>query len=154
MSVEVIGIDHIYIAVTDMRRSEEFYDRVMDVLGFRKIGEDRDGEEHIHYYNRQFGFTLRPARSETTAHDPFAPGLHHFCFRVVDNAAVDRAAAKLQSAGLEVTQPQSYPEYAPDYYAIFFRDPDGVRLEVTNFREQRRKRMYEWDSEVWEGRSR
>ena len=154
MSVEVIGIDHLYTAVTDMRRSEEFYDRVMNVLGFRKIGEDREGVEHLHYYNRQFGFTLRPARTETPAHDPFAPGLHHFCFRVVDNAAVDRAAAKLQSAKVEVTRPQSYPEYAPDYYAIFFRDPDGVRLEVTNFREQRRKRMYEWDSEVWEGRCR
>ncbi len=36
MSVEVIGIDHVFVAVSDMRRSEGFYDRVMPVLGFRK----------------------------------------------------------------------------------------------------------------------
>ena len=33
MSVEIIGIDHLYVAVRDLRRSEQFYDRVMDVLG-------------------------------------------------------------------------------------------------------------------------
>ena len=36
MSVEVIGLDHVFVAVRDLRRSEEFYDRVMSVLGFRK----------------------------------------------------------------------------------------------------------------------
>ena len=36
MSSEVIGIDHIYIAVSDMKRSEAFYDRAMTALGFRK----------------------------------------------------------------------------------------------------------------------
>jgi glyoxylase I family protein len=46
----------------------------------------------LHYYNRQFGYSLRPARESTPDHDPYAPGLHHFCFRVVDEAAVDRAA--------------------------------------------------------------
>ena len=36
MSVEVIGIDHIFVAVDDLQRSEGFYDRVMPILGFRK----------------------------------------------------------------------------------------------------------------------
>jgi hypothetical protein len=31
-----------------------------------------------------------------------------------------------------VSPSQFYPEYAPDYYAIFFADPDGIRLEATN----------------------
>jgi len=39
-----------------------------------------------------------------------------------------------------------YPEYAPDYYATFFRDPDGVHLEVTNYRQERRKRFEDWDN--------
>ena len=34
-----------------------------------------------------------------------------------------------------------YPEYAPDYYATFFSDPDGIRLEITNYRQERRKRF-------------
>jgi len=147
MGVEIIGIDHVYIAVRDLRRSEQFYDRVMDVLGFRKMKSTIAGDPHVHYYNRHFGFSLRPARPGAPDHDPYAPGLHHFCFRVVDEAAVDRATRELRSAGIEATDPRVYPEYAADYYATFFSDPDGVRLEITNFRERRRKRMYDWDAE-------
>ena len=89
MKIEVVGIDHIYIAVSDLGRSEQFYDRVMTSLGFRKITFTNEGDHHIQYYNRHFGFVLRPARSFRSAHDPLAPGLHHFCFRVEDSAAVD-----------------------------------------------------------------
>jgi len=67
---------------------------------------------------------------------------------VIDEAAVDRAAGELREAGVEATEPRLYPEYAPDYYATFFRDPDGVRLEVANFREMRRRLMYEWEDRV------
>ena len=81
MSTEVIGIDHIYIAVTDLARSEAFYDIVMPVLGFKKNGFPNEGDRHVQYYNRHFGFVLRPAR-RLQPHDPLTPGLHHFCFRV------------------------------------------------------------------------
>ena len=147
MAVEVIGVDHVYLAVRDLRASEAFYDRVMGVLGFRKLAAPLAGEPHVHYYNRQLGFTLRPARSDVP-HDAYAPGLHHFCFRVVDEAAVDRAARELRAAGVEVSEPRPYPEYSPDYYAAFFADPDGIRLELCNFWEGRRRRMFDWDAEA------
>ena len=146
MPVEVIGIDHVYLAVRDLARSEAYYDRVMAVLGYRKSRSEIAGDPHVHFFNRQFGFSLRPARAGTPAHDPYAPGLHHFCFRVVDEGAVDRAAAELRAIGVEATAPRLYPEYAPDYYATFWTDPDGIRLEVTNLRENRRRRMFDWDA--------
>ena len=146
MSVEVIGIDHVFVAVSDLRRSEEFYDRMMPVLGFRKGEGTIGGDPHLFYYNRQFVYSLRPAREGAPGHDPYAPGLHHLCFRVVDEAAVDRAARELRALGVEATEPRYYPEYAPDYYATFFEDPDGLRLEVMNFREIRRKIMYDWEA--------
>ncbi len=142
MPVEVLGIDHVYLSVRDLSRSRHFYDGVMEVLGYRRAESVIAGDPHVHYFNRQFGFSLRPARPETPAHDPYAPGLHHFCFRVIDASAVDRAASELRVLGVVVTEPIYYPQYAPDYYAIFFDDPDGIRLEITNFREQRRQRMY------------
>ena len=37
--------------------------------------------------------------------------------------------------------------YAADYYAAFFCDPDGVRLEICNFWEGRRRRMFDWEAE-------
>ncbi len=145
MAVEVIGIDHVYVAVRDLRASEVFYDRVMAILGFRKRRAEIGGDPHILYHNRHFGYVLRPASEDAPDHDPYAPGLHHFCFRVADEAAVDRAAEGLKEAAVETTEPRYYPEYDPDYYAAFFDDPDGIRLEVTNFRERRRRRMFDWD---------
>ena len=143
MPVEVIGIDHVYLAVRDLARSRAFYDGVMDVLSYARAESAIGGDPHVHYFNRQFGFSLRPARS-AAAHDPYAPGLHHFCFRVVDEAAVERAFRELRALGVGATEPRLYPEYAPDYYATFFEDPDGIRLEITNFREGRRRRMFDW----------
>jgi catechol-2,3-dioxygenase len=143
--MEVIGIDHIYLAVCDLECSEKFYDRVMGVLGFRKNSFTNDGDHHIQYYNRDFGLVLRPARGDTSPHDPLAPGLHHLCFRVEDCAALKAIAQRLAEAGIECSSPLLYPEYAPDYYAIFFDDPDGIRLEVTNYRDERRQRHDHWD---------
>ena len=87
-------------------------------------------DPHAVYYNRYFAYSLRPAREGTPDHDPYAPGMHHFCFRVTDGVAVDRAAEELRTAGMDATEPRYYPEYASDYYATFFEDPDGIRPEI------------------------
>ena len=140
---EIIGIDHIYVAVIDLARSEAFYDRVFLNLGFRKNAFPINGDPHVQYYNRHFGYVLRPAKS-TQAHDPYAPGLHHFCLRVESVEDVYDAARVLRSAEITVSDPKLYPEYAPDYVAIFLTDPDGVRLEITNYRQERRDRHDRW----------
>lgn len=140
---EVIGIDHIYIAVSEMARSEAYYDRVMTALGFRKNSFAIDGVPHVQYFNRHFGYVLRPAKNEA-AHDSYSPGLHHLCLRVDSHADVVEAAKRLQAAGIAVSEPKLYPEYAPDYFAVFFTDPDGIRLEITNYRQERRERHDNW----------
>lgn len=142
---EVIGIDHIYLAVSELATAEHFYDKLLgDALEFRKKAFAIDGEPHLHYYNRQFGFVLRPARSADT-HDPYAPGLHHFCLRVESAEDVRRVASRLGELGLSTSEPKLYQQYAPDYVAIFLEDPDGIRLEVTNYRNERRMRHDRWD---------
>ena len=45
-------------------------------------------------------------------------------------ADVDEAYRALTALGIAATQPALYPEYNPEYYATFFEDPDGIRLEV------------------------
>lgn len=143
--VEVIGIDHIYIAVSDLAASEIFYDKALrDILGFRKNAFVIDGDSHIQYFNRQFGFVLRPARVNT-AHKPYAPGLHHLCLRVETANDVTEVAAQLQARGIDASAPRLYPDYATDYVATFFNDPDGLRLELTNYRDERRRRHDCWD---------
>jgi catechol 2,3-dioxygenase-like lactoylglutathione lyase family enzyme len=141
---EVIGIDHIYVAVADLARAEAFYDAVMSVLGFRKNKFTIASDLHIQYFNRHFGFVLRPAR-RLSPHDDYAPGLHHLCLRVASVEDVSQAAKGLRAAGIETTEPRVFEDYAPDYHAIFFNDPDGLRLEITNYRNERKLRHDEWD---------
>lgn len=142
---EIIGVDHIYVTVSNIERSEKFYDAVMAVLGFRKNQFEMGSEKHIHYYNRHFGYVLRPARSMNT-HNPYAPGLHHFCLRVEGEAEVKDAAQRLKEHNIAVSEPKLYPEYAPDYWAIFLCDPDGLQLEITNYRQERRQRHDHWQN--------
>jgi catechol 2,3-dioxygenase-like lactoylglutathione lyase family enzyme len=141
---DVTGIDHIYVAVSDLDRSEAFYDRVMlEALGFRKNEFIIGGDRHVQYFNRHFGYVLRPARAQAR-HDSYAPGLHHFCLRVESAAEVAAVAKQLRGAGIEASEARLYCEYAPDYWATFFDDPDGLRLEITNYRQERRDRHDRW----------
>jgi catechol 2,3-dioxygenase-like lactoylglutathione lyase family enzyme len=142
---EVIGIDHVYISVADMSRSEPYYDAVMTALGFRKNAFAIEGVHHVQYFNKYFGYVLRPAQTNSR-HDPYAPGLHHLCLRVDSHADVVEAVKRLRSAGIETSEPKLYVEYAPDYFAAFFTDPDGIRLEITNYRQERRERYENWNS--------
>lgn len=141
---EVTGIDHIYITVSDLRRSEPFYDHVLlETLGFQKNKFTLGGDPHIQYFNRLFGYVLRPSRN-SNRHDSYTPGLHHFCLRVESVADVIAVANQLRAAGIEASEAKLYSEYAPDYWATFFIDPDGIRLEVTNYRQERRDRHDNW----------
>lgn len=142
---EIIGIDHVYITVSDLERSERFYDAVMGELGFRKNTFRIDGDSHVQYFNRHFGYVLRPART-ARANDSYAPGLHHFCLRVDSEEDVRIVAAALTQRRIAVSEPKRYPEYADDYFACFFQDPDGIRLEVTNYRRERRERHDHWEA--------
>jgi glyoxylase I family protein len=145
MDIEVSGVDHIYVTVTDLQRSAAFYDPVMKLLGFRKGSKPIAGEPHVHYFNRVTQYTLRPAQRSAPAHDPYRPGLHHVCFRLDTRAEVDGAAREIRGLGIEVSEPRFYSEYGPDYYAAFFADPDGMRLELVALRQLRKLIRDHWD---------
>jgi glyoxylase I family protein len=127
--MNITGIDHIYLAVTDFARSEKFYDQVMKALGFKKSDEWLHGEPHAHYLRPTLQITLRPARSNAR-HDSYSAGLHHLCLQAATKADIDEAYRALTALGVAATKPKLYPEYNPEYYATFFEDPDGIRLEV------------------------
>ncbi len=143
---EVVGLDHVYLSVADLARAEAFYDRVFAALEFRKNEFPIGGDRHVQYFNRHFGVVIRPARA-AAVHDPYAPGSHHLCLRVESAEDVRRVASDLRAAGIEASEPRVFPEYAPDYVATFFCDPDGLRLEVTNYRAERRRRHDHWPSD-------
>lgn len=141
--VEVIGLDHLYLTVTDLARSEAFYDAVFDILDFRKTEASVAGEPHRHYFNCCMQISIRQARTER-AFDAYSPGLHHLALQVTDDASLDKAYRLLRAAGIEATAPAFYAEYSDDYYAVFLNDPDGLRLEIVARRAQRKMYAERW----------
>ena len=106
--------------------SAPFYDAVMPLLGFRRT---KDAPEGPIYAGAAVEVGLVEARSQA-AHDRYAAGLHHLAFAAPTRAAVDAVHARLVELGVRVLDaPADYPQYAPGYYAVFFADPDGLKLE-------------------------
>lgn len=143
--IEVLGVDHIYLTVSDFARAERFYDTVLGLLDFRKSDREIAGASHRHYFNKVVQITIRPARDGFHPFDSYSPGLHHLCLQVKDPAAVDRFAAALKARGIATSAPAFHKEYAADYYATFFEDPDGIRHEVMARRAGRDLIVARWD---------
>ncbi len=120
------GVHHLDLTVSDLSRSTDFYDQVLPLLGFRRSLDVPEGPV---WAGAQFELGLSPARS-TAAHDRYAAGLHHLAFSAPSRAAVDAAHRRLVELGVAILDPPAeYPRYGPGYYAVFFADPDGIKLE-------------------------
>ena len=75
---------------------------------------------------------MREATSTDDEVDRYRVGLHHIAFEVASRAAVDERAGWLRSRNAEIESgPQAY-WYQPGYYAVFFYDPDGLKLELVH----------------------
>ena len=127
-------IHHIDITVTDLSRSTDFYDRVLPLLGFRRVP---DCEGNPVWAGAYAEVGLQPGRAASgRSHDRFSPGLHHIAFGAPDRAAVDQLYRDLHRLGVEILDPPAqYDQYTPGYYAVFFADPDGMKLEYVFTRE-------------------
>jgi catechol 2,3-dioxygenase-like lactoylglutathione lyase family enzyme len=80
---------------------------------------------------------LRQA-SEDQLFELYAPGLHYLAFAVESRADVDAAFTAAVGAGATALhEPRDWPQYRSDYYATFFLDPDGFRIEVAAARDAR-----------------
>lgn len=135
-------IDHIQITVKDMAVAEPFYDQLMPLLGFdlaKKGGTTIDEREFhvVEYSHPKLAFAINSPRSSVAKDDVHRrrPGsLHHLAFKAGSREEVDRIYESLKAIGATiVTPPREYPEYVPvGYYAVFFKDPDGIKYEVVH----------------------
>jgi glyoxylase I family protein len=68
-------------------------------------------------------------------HDRYSPGLHHIAWNAASREDVDAMHAHLLSIGATILDPPAaYPQYGPTYYAVFFADPDGLKLNTCTSR--------------------
>jgi glyoxylase I family protein len=128
-------ISHVDLVVSSIKRSLPFYRELLEPLGFHGVSEvEGERGETIHYLGGPtWDVGLRePPAPATRPVDRYELGLHHLCFNAHSRAAVDAAADWLREHGAEVESgPQEYA-YSPGYYAVFFYDPDGIKLEIAH----------------------
>jgi glyoxylase I family protein len=129
------SLSHVDLTVTDLKSSVDFYDRVLRRLGYRRLDEVGAGVPCWGISDASGGFfaiALKSARPEsrTARHDRYAPGLHHLAFHADSREDVDGFHGFLLEIGATVLDPPAEYDYTPGYYAVFFTDPDGIKLEV------------------------
>jgi len=125
-------INHIQINVSDKNISFPFYKELLSFLGFAIVHEDEqtlgmsNGSSDIWLGQTDDRFISTPFHRKHT-------GLNHIAFKVDSKEGIDLFSREfLQKKGIKTlySSPKAFPEYTPDYYAVFFEDPDRVKLEV------------------------
>ena len=122
-------IDHVSVAVRDIKAGARFYEPLLATLGMTKLRDWPDaavgyGKKYPEFWiNRRKDMALVAADSGV-----------HICLRAGDAAMVDAFhAAALAGGGSSDGAPGFRAQYHENYYAAFIRDPDGNRIEAVTF---------------------
>ncbi len=129
------SLNHLALTASDFNRSIAFYDRVLGFLGYER-GEVPESTQQsmktrlVAWGSPNGAVTLRPAKATPIAlHDSNQPGLNHLAFNAADRSDVDKLHELLREIGAQILDPPAEYPYFPGYYAVYFTDPDGIKIE-------------------------
>ena len=128
------GVHHVFVTVNDFARSKAFYAALMPRLGYPGVWE-WEGGLSAGFLSPGGSFWIKQAdpRHAGATFSKDRVGLCEVAFRAQSRAQVDARARDLPSLGGTILDPpREYPEYVPGYYAVFFADPDGIKLELVH----------------------
>lgn len=122
----ITGVDHLTISVSDFSRSKRFYGALFRFLGMKVMGK-YDGA--IGWKNGKSRFWIYQAddKGRKRRHRIGDVGFHHYAFSLRSRKDVDDLQAFLARTGAKIVDPAR--EYYENYYAVYFLDPDGLKLE-------------------------
>ena len=130
------AIHHIRLSVSDLDNATRFYSPLLAELGFRELSPrlTEQGAVGRLRFEKDGMILLIGHTTGAGRHERGKPGLHHLAFSVDSRAEVERIYEEvikdLEHVAVE-DPPIDCPEYGEGYYATFFFDPDGIKLEVT-----------------------
>jgi catechol 2,3-dioxygenase-like lactoylglutathione lyase family enzyme len=127
--VEINGVAHIILRVSRFQECVAFYDALMPRLGLQAVHRRDD---YVYYVGGRTALGLRPPAPELAghAHQETAPGIDHLCFRARSREDIDELFLWLAESGAELVRAPQEGPWAPGYYSLSFRDPEGIRLEI------------------------
>ena len=137
MKAPTSKISHLDLVVTSISQSLPFYRGLLEPIGWSGLREVR-GErgETIHYLSVEgsgvaaLGLREKLSDAHEVPYDRYAIGLQHLCFDVPSREVVDERAHWLREQRARIASGPAEYDYTPGYYAVFFYDPDGIKLEL------------------------
>jgi len=136
------------LSISDPDRAIPFYGALFEALGYERLeisAPDFQGARPRRAAWRvrldsgaSFGIEVRPSSgpNRDRPNDRYAPGMHHMAFHAESARDVDRVHRAMVAAGANVLDaPADYTGqrgYTPGYYAAFYADPDGIKIEVAH----------------------
>jgi catechol 2,3-dioxygenase-like lactoylglutathione lyase family enzyme len=129
--MEINGVAHIVLRVRRFDECVAFYDQLMPELGLQAVHRS---PEFVYYVGGRTAFLIRRPDAEHAdhAHVEGAPGFDHLCFRARSREDIDGLGAFLLGIGATMVRAPEEGPWAPGYYSLSFRDPEGHRLEVNH----------------------
>lgn len=129
MGIEVNGMAHVILTVSQWEKARAFYGALLPFLGMTKV---YDGYNFLYHVGGRTAIGIQRC-AEGMEGERFAQnrvGLHHLCLRARSREDVDAAAARVREIGGHIDRGPMEGSFAPGYYFFVFEDPDGIRLEV------------------------
>lgn len=99
-----------------------------------RLPPDAEGDRGFDFAPAQrtpsIGLKTSEGPNRNRPHGRYSPGLHHVAWRADSRRDVDDLHGLLLRIGACILNaPADYPQYGEGYYAVFFKDPDGLKLE-------------------------
>ncbi len=127
--IEVNGLAHVVLTVSQWDKAHAFYAGLLPFLGMRKV---YDGNNFLYHVGGRTAIGIQRCAEgmETERFNQNRIGLHHLCLRARTREDVDKAAEQVRALGGRIDRGPVEGDWAPGYYYFVFEDPDGIRLEV------------------------
>jgi catechol 2,3-dioxygenase-like lactoylglutathione lyase family enzyme len=129
--MEINGIAHVMLTVSNYEACQPFYERLLTFLGLKPV-INIDGMLYCVGGRTAVGIVRAEDAHARERFVQLRVGLHHVCFRARAREDVDALHAFLLELGARIVHPPEEGAWAPGYYSVLFEDPDGIRLEMNH----------------------
>lgn len=115
--------DHMVLLVSSLASSLPYYAALLPLLDFDELKE--------RYWRSAHGFIIQIAEAGpgTRPYERYGAGMNHFGFSVSSPAAIETIRTAMIASGFDAPEPQELDGVT----ALFMKDPDGIRFEVSYF---------------------
>ena len=116
-------LDHIVLMVRSLEASLGWYTALLPLIGFTKT------RDHVWSNTDDMAIEIKTADANSRSYERYGPGLNHLGFAANSANDLEQIRRAMTEGGFSVPPEQ---QFGADR-ALFLKDPDGIRIEVTAY---------------------